>query len=667
MDSPNKDMHVSVNECRSEPKTSEETYDPKAIEENSQTTWTPGFWNQFPWIGFGGLMCVLIAVSLAVAILRLSDEQFVASWPSKQYPIQPNVLINVANQVSSLGLVAAIGQGVAIAWWRKALRGGTIDSLHRNHNYGSSLLAVLKAGKHFNIIALAALMTKFAIIDSTLFQKSTRAVLSYKSSYNQSTLTTWIETQWYENMGGFPGDDNRIRAIDARWANVIDAYNSIVANDKVHDNSDLFIGCPSSQECSGHLRATGLTFNCSQTIEDVDYGKDQQIAHESNTTSSFGQFSNSTRQTLNGTGISANYPLWDIDFKTSYATNDKPYASILLDMLYVNSSSKDGTCPGTVTRQHCEIRPALIEYPMTILAKDNKQKSIKTHVQFFNKNVYPFNYALEQEQIDDLNVVDIVDIEEYEGNVSTIGALAFVLNNLFKSSANLTFGSDWDLSMDGARAQSQFYANTSDQIRNECGYTLDLTSLNFTDPFIDLIRQVNTVAFISSLYLTNAPFLTYEQRLAEQLSSQKFDTTVTGWVEIYQTNNAFLIGALAATLVTILCVLPVYYGFWQLGRKMTLGPFEIAAAFNAPMFTQHGTNKRVSNVDELLSEIGKRRVQYGQLVGTPGQLGIAEAHRVARPAAAQNRMSSAELSGRVGVGAALGAVMAASVAGRPGH
>jgi hypothetical protein len=130
--------------------------------------WRPGFRHQFPWIGLSGLVIVLIATSMAVAILVSSNHERIKEWPHRGYTVQPNVLINIANQFQNLGLLTMISQGLAIAWWRKALRGASLGTLHRTHAYSYSFISIITAGKHFNIVALAALMTKFAVIDSTL-------------------------------------------------------------------------------------------------------------------------------------------------------------------------------------------------------------------------------------------------------------------------------------------------------------------------------------------------------------------------------------------------------------------------------------------------------------------------------------------------------------------
>jgi hypothetical protein len=69
-------------------------------------------------------------------------------------------------------LTRVLGNGVAIAWWRKMLKGSaTIKDLHRSWSFSTSIKNIAFAGRYFNLIALAALTTKLTIIDSTLMQK----------------------------------------------------------------------------------------------------------------------------------------------------------------------------------------------------------------------------------------------------------------------------------------------------------------------------------------------------------------------------------------------------------------------------------------------------------------------------------------------------------------
>ena len=76
----------------------------------------------------------------------------------------------------------------------------------------------------------------------------------------------------------------------------------------------------------------------------------------------------------------------------------------------------------------------------------------------------------------------------------------------------------------------------------------------------------------------------------------------------YVGKPAFAWGAFASTIVVVMLILPSYWGFWQLGRKVTLGPLEIANAFNAPAFSHVHTG--AGHVDGVLKVVGKERVQY---------------------------------------------------------
>lgn len=612
--------------------------------------WQPGWKHQFPWIGFAGLVTMLFATGMAVAILGISNHKRVSDWPFASFPIQPNVLLNIANQVQNLGLITLIAQGLAVAWWRKALKGSSLDTLHRNHAYSYSFYAVITSGRRFNTIALAALMTKFAVIDSTLFQKSTKTVITQQTQYMNSSVTGWIATEWPEKSGGIPGENGDVKTIDAAWAGVIDAFTNKIANGKVHDSLEgkaSFFGCPFRQECSGKLQGLGFSFSCETSTEDIDYGLQQQSLFE---------------------GVQGSYPLWEIDFNSSWATPDKPYASVDLNMLYADSRSgeKSGSCPGHLTRRKCEIRPAVVEYPVVVMIPSEEElrgKNIVTHVKFFNQTSYNFSTPLDGNQIDELKVLRHVDLNETLGDISTIGALTYVLQNLYGSSARLVYDTEWDIKVSGAHAQSVFYAEEAKVDPNRCYYNIDKKGRD--DPAFSLLRKVNTLSFVAGLYLNGAPNTNVTDRPAKGMPNQTVLMSVTGIVEEYVTNFKYVGGALAATFVTLFLALPVYWGFWQLGRKVTLGPLEITQAFGAPIVAPERYKNTHGNFDQVLRDIGKRRVQYGQLRGAPpGQMGIAEPGDVKYPDEVRRKGLSAKNKGRaagVGIGAVLGGITAAVV------
>ncbi|KAH7112805.1 hypothetical protein B0J11DRAFT_585269 [Dendryphion nanum] len=615
--------------------------------------WKPGFSYQFPWIGFAGLITIIVATCFAIGVLVASNHERVKDWPYASFPIQPNVLLNICNQLGNLGLLTVVGQGLAIAWWRKAMRGSSLKTLHQNHAYSYSFFAIITSGKRFNIVALAALMTKFAVIDSTLFQKATKTIVTMEREYTNATVTAWMETKWPVNKGGVPGGETgTVKTIDTAWANVIDAYSKKIANGKLHDslnNYASFFDCPYQQECSGIMQGLGFSFNCSSTIEDIDYGLQHKNSQGNGTTP---------------------YPLWKIDFTPSFATTEKPYANVNLDMMYVDShnGTEEGSCPGTLTRRRCEIRPALVEYPVTVMVPSKKELeggNIVVHVKFFeNKDLkYPYATGLDGvEQIDRLKVLKHDDLNEKAGSISTVGALTYVLNNLYRSSANLTYDNDWDIQVQGGPAQTTFYADKDNEDFSRCWYDID-NKRSSDDPAVEILRKLNTLSFVTGLYLSGAPATNANLRAKAGMAYQKFETSVGGIVEQYETNYNYMGGAIVATFVTLLLVLPVYWGFWQLGRRVTLGPLEIANAFNAPIVMPSKTKSHHGDFDEVLQDVGERRVQYGQLLhAPPGQLGIAEPHQVRRPDFRHSmNLSANKKKVGFGIGAALGGITAAAV------
>jgi hypothetical protein len=80
---------------------------------------------------------------------------------------------------------------------------------------------------------------------------------------------------------------------------------------------------------------------------------------------------------------------------------------------------------------------------------------------------------------------------------------------------------------------------------------------------------------------------------------------------IYVTNTMYMaIGALVS-LMGVVAVGATSYGWWQLGRDVSMSPLEIAKAFDAPLLRDMGSN--ISH-EKIPPHIKTQRIQYG--VGT---------------------------------------------------
>lgn len=149
-------------------------------------------------------------------------------------------------------------------------------------------------------------------------------------------------------------------------------------------------------------------------------------------------------------------------------------------------------------------------------------------------------------------------------------------------------------------------------------------SYSFSDPIDYLVQQINQIMFSLG---TDMSEMDPDNNLSQ---TQSYTALVYRDKIHYVTEFRFMWGAVASMIVCILCVLPTYWGYWTLGRKVTLGPFEIANAFRAPMLYHPEASN--APVDELLEVVGQRQVKYGKIVAgdAAGRLGVAEPEVVER-------------------------------------
>lgn len=86
---------------------------------------------------------MIVCVILTGIILGTSDGKAREEWPMYEKwtwlkkkkswrhaaQIDPHVLLAIVNTVTNVALAVGIGQGVAIAWWRRAMKGSTVQVL----------------------------------------------------------------------------------------------------------------------------------------------------------------------------------------------------------------------------------------------------------------------------------------------------------------------------------------------------------------------------------------------------------------------------------------------------------------------------------------------------------------------------------------------------------
>lgn len=98
---------------------------------------------------------------------------------------------------------------------------------------------------------------------------------------------------------------------------------------------------------------------------------------------------------------------------------------------------------------------------------------------------------------------------------------------------------------------------------------------------------------------------------------------------IYRTNTGYMIVALLVSLSGVVAVSVTYYGWWQLGRSVSMSPFEIAKAFDAPMFKNMSGN--ISSTRWPKQFVEDKTVMYGE--DERGHLVVGDSKDVTSPRA----------------------------------
>ncbi|KAF7192985.1 hypothetical protein HII31_05676 [Pseudocercospora fuligena] len=646
--------------------------------------WQPGFFAQFPWLGIGALGGVLACLIAAVVVLVCSNHKTQTRtahhrpWPKA---VAPNVLISIFNSVANICFGIAISNGIAIAWWRRALKGGTIKDLNRSWQFSSSVKEIALAGKAFNIIALTALVTKMTLIDSTLLQKAigtyTQTDLiglrhnvtwgfinetfpstgaGYSTTEAGSGLQPWFNQDlliWQVGGGIFP---NQFTTYDHENGEVKNPITRKVKTAPEIERATMYL----------NLAGAGFGIYCA----DQDYTKtaidvSELLYPEYDIETGLLYTPNATNFTL------FNQQLYGLNFSVHTgvpgSVPDGPDAwmnntdYILMDVLSSEASDKKNengsyTCPGTLYRQTCRLRPAVVSYPVQLTQRGTVSSMTATLATDQNQTLfYDYNQTGSQQNYHEIvRYQDIKDIENgiqvYAGGATTygnntLGGLAYGLNAYLGGYSWVKRDTNGFGFLLNATGSAQGYLNNLPDVNTsgcafQYGYPLsggnDLVgssassgaaSGNAHSAYVDpgVLGSINSIMFA----------------LASDVSgmdpNNNYDPTYNGfdsriWMDTihYKSNYWYMGGAIASTIICILCVLPSYWGFWQLGRKVTLGPFEIAAAFRAPNLN-HPTAANAP-VDKLIEEVGDRRVQFGHIVSgnDAGRIGVAEPEFVER-------------------------------------
>jgi hypothetical protein len=122
-------------------------------------------------------------------------------------------------------------------------------------------------------------------------------------------------------------------------------------------------------------------------------------------------------------------------------------------------------------------------------------------------------------------------------------------------------------------------------------------SWRWLNPTNVILEALENILFAASMYAANG-------------SSEVFEAVQATNTVVYISSYKYLIIGSGILIVAIIAVSSTLWGWWELGRDITLSPLETARAFGAHLF-QYGNDM---DADALASGTAGRKFRYGQRV-----------------------------------------------------
>lgn len=498
---------------------------------SSAIQWRPGL-RHFPWIAGIAIFITVICIVSTVVVVTLSHGQQIQSW---RY--EPAVWLAAISSVANFALATALSQATSITWWRAALHGTTLRSLHQIWRFGRGdyLVPRKMALEAYKIALVALVITATTIVNNPLLQRSTHVASGYETGEVEMQIYMMddpLEKPYGIFQAGIPANT-------LIYTNFLLSIQRWYRKTPITTSGDPRYYCNGT--CEGDVISPGLDVHCSTSTYRL----------------------NTTDPKNNGA------PLFSVNF-TRYPPS--PLEAVLgLSVLY--SKDVDEQCIATIESQHCNISTAMVHQPIRIenqtlsLNRDKSTKLMWTLTSVFD--------TTGQQTGDSAGPLALLEWLGYYYFRSS-----FTLGRQLPHALPETLGH-------GIVGIGEQYQVTNSKIGDtKCGYI-------YRQPTTDILDAMEEVLFRMA-YNPDSTSLNYA------MSKQTFSAHQVTPTLLFHSNYHYLYGGVAVLVTALLALLVQLWGWWELGQNVSLSPIEIAKAFGARLLrtASEGVNAdRV--VDEL--------------------------------------------------------------------
>jgi hypothetical protein len=505
-------------------------------------------WKPGFWVRLPWDGVVALLASLAAMIVMVSILVVSNETDVNTWNVSPAVFLATASTVANIALVFALQRGTEIAFWVKGLRPhATINDLHNIWSFGTGFVTAMLSGRSFNLIAFACIAVALAPINGPLLQRA--LIVATAELRNPVNLTIPSAQEFPPGYTGtISGRGIKIAFPNLNFSLVVKDYNEGKVYNLTHD------GC--NGQCTAKIKAAGYSISCIESSVPFD----------------------ALPIRSNGPGPTSGYPIVDV-FTTNFTFMEYPLregSTAYEELNYTSLVKMTDDCYGNLILKQCTLLPALLESNIVL-----SNSSIGLDPAFTYKDdkvvrLLPANSTIRQ------------------GPASTHGGMGLVLSAMFNSNVSLRYQGSvgWEMYANGMPAFQ--YSNENFDPSN--------CTIIWSDPTENMLATARELAFRTALRAANSSNVIDMQSIIAQQSRR---------VSIYRAQYRFLAIAVLFTFIAAISIVPVYQGFWNLGRNVTLSPVEISKAFNAPALVCSDSNL---DITRLLREVGQREIQYGAVL-----------------------------------------------------
>lgn len=219
---------------------------------------------------------------------------------------------------------------------------------------------------------------------------------------------------------------------------------------------------------------------------------------------------------------------------------------------------------------------------------------------------------------------------------TSLDGLTGWLSMLVSANASVSISTDAATNASYSMDQLTYNAMVVEHMNLSFGAYADLSCKDPTDSVVSNFNQLMLRGAIMA-----AAYPGVEQAMDPGVAvNQTVIATDTVHQNVFRTDLRWYAGAAVLELVTILLIIPMFFGRWQLGGNLTLSPFNLALAFDSPFLSDVNS---ASGARGVVDQVGNTQLKFGAVLPhhaesqaipkdvVPGRLGFGDSGSVVRP------------------------------------